>query len=326
MSGHCRVMTDFANPTILNSPTGAALSLHHAAPAGTPRAVVQVNHGLAEHAARYAPFARFLVRHGFAVFAHDHRGHGATRAPDAPEGTFAHAPAGAAWLPVIADTLAVNTHAAVLYPGSPIITFGHSMGGMIAMNFALSHPESQAGLAIWNANFNSGTAGRLAQLILAAERLFLGSDVPSRMLPKLTFEQWGKSIEGAHTPFDWLSHDENQVQAYIDDPDCGWNASVSMWQDIFAMGNRAADRSRLAELPKTLPIQLVGGGHDPATDGGKAVTWFADRLQRLDCSDITVNVYKAMRHETLNESAPPGSQSAMEDFLRWADRLLVPTT
>lgn len=317
-------MTDFADPTILNSPTGAALSLHHAAPADTPRAVVQINHGLAEHAARYAPFARFLAHHGFAVFAHDHRGHGATHAPDAPKGIFARAPAGAAWRPVIADTLAVNSHAAELYPGSPVITFGHSMGGMIAMNFALSYPERQAGLAIWNANFNSGFAGRLAQLILATERMLLGSDVPSRLLPKLTFGQWGKAIKGGRTPFDWLSHDENQVQAYVDDPECGWDASVSMWQDIFAMGNRAADRTVLTELPKNLPIQLVGGGHDPATDGGKAVTWFAQRLQQLDFSDVTVNIYEAMRHETLNESAAPGSQGAMEDFARWANHLLVP--
>jgi len=317
-------MTDFADPSILNSPTGAALSLHHAAPADTPRAVVQINHGLAEHAARYAPFARFLVHHGFAVFAHDHRGHGATRAPDAPKGVFARAPAGEAWRPVITDTLAVNTHAAELYPGSPIITFGHSMGGMIAMNFALSHPERQAGLAVWNANFKSGAAVRLAQLILATERMFLGSDVPSRLLPKLTFEQWGKAIEGARTPFDWLSHDEDQVQAYIDDPQCGWDASVSMWQDIFAMGDRAADRTGLAELPKTLPIQLVGGGHDPATDGGEAVTWFAERLQQLGFSDVTINIYGAMRHETLNESAPPEAKGAMDDFLRWADHLLVP--
>ena len=51
--------------------------------------VVQINHGLAEHAARYARFADFLAARGFHVYAHDHRGHGATKAPDAPLGRFA---------------------------------------------------------------------------------------------------------------------------------------------------------------------------------------------------------------------------------------------
>lgn len=315
-------MTDFREPTTLESPTGAAISLHHAAPSDRPRAIVQINHGLAEHAARYAPFAEFLVHRGFAVFAHDHRGHGRTRAPDTPTRSFADAPAGSGWQSVITDTLAVNTHAATVHPGVPIITFGHSLGGMIAMNFALTHPNKQAGLAVWNANLNPGAAGRIAQLLLAAERMLLGSDVPSHLLPKMTFEQWGKTIKDARTPFDWLSHDESQVQAYIDDPDCGWNASVSLWQDVFAMGYRAGNRTELANLPVSLPIHLVGGGQDPATDGGKAVTWFAERLKQAGKSDVSIQIYETMRHETLNESAPPGSNRAMDDFSRWADSVL----
>lgn len=315
-------MTNFTEPTILNSPTGAALNLYEASPGDEPRAVVQINHGLAEHAARYRAFAHFLVDRGFAVFAHDHRGHGETRAPDAPTGMFARAPAGSAWQSVIADTLAVHDHAATLYAGTPVITFGHSMGGMIAMNFALSHPDRQAALAVWNANFNLGPGGRFAQLMLAGERMFLGSDVPSRIMPKTTFESWGTAIEDARTPFDWLSHDESQVQAYVEDPNCGWDASVSLWQDIFSMGYRAGNGMTLSKLPKALPIQLVGGGLDPATNHGKAVTWYANRLKQSGFSDVTVRIYEGLRHETLNESAPPGSKGAMEDFSIWADQAL----
>ena len=63
------------------SPTGASLNLYVRRPAKTPRGVVQVSHGLAEHGARYARFADFLVGRGFATYVHDHRGHGHTRAP-----------------------------------------------------------------------------------------------------------------------------------------------------------------------------------------------------------------------------------------------------
>jgi alpha-beta hydrolase superfamily lysophospholipase len=313
-------MNSFDDPTELVSPTGATLNLYHMAPGGDPRAIVQINHGVAEHAARYGAFARFLAQRGFAMFAHDHRGHGKTRAPDAPTGIFAKAAAGVSWRSAIDDVLAVHDQAAQRYPGVPVITFGHSMGGMIAMNFALSHPRRQAALAVWNSNFHLGLTGRIAQAALVVERMTLGSDVPSRLLPKMTFETWGKAIKNARTPFDWLSHDEDQVQAYIDDPMCGWDASVALWQDIFAMGYRACSRTELAKLPKSIPINLVGGGLDPATDQGKAVTWYAGHLRRLGFENVTNRIYDGLRHETLNESAPPGAEGAMEDFAAWASQ------
>ncbi|TIW63788.1 MAG: alpha/beta hydrolase, partial [Mesorhizobium sp.] len=90
----------FGQQRMVKSPTGADLNLYVKQATAQPRAVVQINHGLAEHAARYARFADFLAERGFHVYVHDHRGHGATRAPDAPLGKFADADGGAK---VIAD-------------------------------------------------------------------------------------------------------------------------------------------------------------------------------------------------------------------------------
>ena len=81
----------FDNTKATPSPTGAAAqSLHCAARPGR-RGVIQINHGLAEHAARYARFADALAAQGFHAYAHDHRGHGHTKAPDAPQGRLRHA-------------------------------------------------------------------------------------------------------------------------------------------------------------------------------------------------------------------------------------------
>lgn len=63
----------FDKQTTLASPTGATLNLYVKHASGTPRAVVQINHGLAEHAARYARFADYLAPRGFHVYVHDHR-------------------------------------------------------------------------------------------------------------------------------------------------------------------------------------------------------------------------------------------------------------
>ena len=178
----------------------ATLAFHHAAAEGTARAILMVCHGLAEHSKRYERFAAAMAARGYHVFAHDHRGHGETTAPDAPIGQFARRHGVTR---VQEDVVAMRDHAAGLYPGLPVILFGHSMGGLIALNTAVSYPEKFNAVAVWNSNFAVGAAGRAAQAILLAEKALKGSDVPSGLLPKLTFAAWGKAIPGHRTAFDW---------------------------------------------------------------------------------------------------------------------------
>ncbi|QLF70873.1 alpha/beta hydrolase [Peteryoungia desertarenae] len=296
----------------LATPSGANLAYHSLAAKGHPRAIVLICHGLAEHSCRYGHFAEELADHGYHVYAHDHRGHGETQAPDASLGRFGRK---GGWRLVIEDVMAMRTLALSQHPGLPVILFGHSMGGLISLNTAISHPTAFDAVAVWNSNFHPGIAGRVAQAVLGIERVMKGSDVPSGLLPKATFNAWGKAIPGYRTGFDWLSHDSHEVDAYIADPLCGFDASVSLWEDIFALTYRGQDQRKLARLPLTLPINLVGGGEDPATDYGKAVTWFGEHLTSLGFGRTTTTVYPQMRHETLNEV---DKATAIEDFIRWA--------
>ncbi|HJZ25099.1 MAG TPA: alpha/beta hydrolase, partial [Streptosporangiaceae bacterium] len=59
------------------SSDGTQITAYRWDPAGAPRAVVQLTHGMGEHAQRYEYMARALNDAGFAVYAQDHRGHGA---------------------------------------------------------------------------------------------------------------------------------------------------------------------------------------------------------------------------------------------------------
>jgi alpha-beta hydrolase superfamily lysophospholipase len=306
----------FDEQRIHNSPTGAALNLYVRRAAGPASAIVQVNHGLAEHAARYARFADFLSTRGFSVYAHDHRGHGHTKAPDAPLGRFARTQGGDK---VLADVAAVHDLIAAENPGLPVILFGHSMGGLIGLNFLLRHSARIHAAAVWNANFSAGLAGRAALAVLAWERFRLGSDVPSRLLPRLTFRAWGKAVPNHNTPFDWLSRDPAEVAKYIADPLCGWDASVSMWRDVFGFIFAGADDANFAAMRRDLPVLLVGGEKDPATDGGKAVTHLAGRMRRMGFSNLVSRIYPETRHESLNEL---NRDIIMADFAGWAETML----
>jgi alpha-beta hydrolase superfamily lysophospholipase len=308
-----RTSMGFGDTTSLASPTAATLSLRHMPAEGDAKAIVLIQHGLAEHAARYAEFARLLASRGYHVYAHDHRGHGHTRAPDAEKGRFA-------WRNgtnlVVEDVMAIHRKATGAHPNLPVILFGHSMGGMIALATAIAHPDAFAGLAVWNTNLDHKLAVKAGILLLQAERALKGSDVPSRFGPKVSFEAWAKTIPNARTAFDWLNHDARSVAEYLADPLCGFPASVSLWLDIFTTIDRISRTDELARLPRNLPVNLVGGGQDPATDGGKAVRWLARRLKELGMTAVDTTIYDDMRHETLHELA---RQEAMKAFAAWTD-------
>lgn len=300
--------TTIAHP----SPTGATLNVHVREAEGEARGVIQVNHGMAEHAARYARFADAMAAHGFHTYAHDHRGHGQTTAPDAPLGHFGTEPAHGK---VLGDVDAVQDLIARNHPGLPVIIFGHSMGGLVALNYLMGHSARVAAAAIFNANFAAGALGRAAQAILAWERFRLGSDVPSQMLPKLTFQAWGRQVPDAKTGFDWLSRDQAEVAKYVADPLCGFDVSVATWRTAFDFVFRGADDRNFTIIPRDMPILLVGGQRDPATDGGKAVEKLAARMRAMGFSNLQSTVYAETRHESLNEI---NRDIVTADFADWA--------
>ncbi|MGO4842974.1 alpha/beta hydrolase, partial [Rhizobiaceae sp. 2RAB30] len=91
-----------------------------------------------------------------------------------------------------------------------------------------------------------------------------------------------------------------EVDAYVAVPLCGWDASVSMWRDVFGLVFHGADDANFSGVAKNLPFNLVGGEKDPATNGGKAVEQLAQRMRRMGFSNLRTKVYPETRHESLN--------------------------
>nr|CAD6411660.1 alpha/beta hydrolase [Rhizobium sp. Q54] len=298
----------------LESATGASLAYHYQPAAGSARGLLLICHGLAEHSGRYGEFAALMAGRGWHVYAHDHRGHGATTAPDAPLGRFA---ARNGDRKVVEDVHMMRMHALDAHPGLPVLLFGHSMGGLIALNAASDRPSDYQGLAVWNSNLHPGPSGRFAQLVLKAEKALKGADVPSTILPKATFRAWGRSMPEKRTDFDWLSSDPKEVDKYIADPLCGFDASVSLWIDLFAMTFRGP--ALVGRLPKTMPVHLIGGTDDPATNRGREILWLAEHLRRAGLSQVTAKLWPDTRHETLKEKV---RRQAMEEFADWAEGAL----
>lgn len=303
--------------TFLMSPTGAHLAVRITEAEGQPRGIVMIHHGLAEHAGRYERFSRYLAARGFHVGVHDHRGHGRTEAPDAPRGVFSLE--GEGWDKLMRDARFLRGYMAERFGPLPLIVFGHSMGGVVAMNHAQEEYEQLAGVAVWNSNLALGGMTGLMRAVLWLESRFKKETEVSTWLNALTFDQFGKQVKNRRTPQDWLSRIPEEVDAYIADPDAGWRPTLSLWKDLVTGFERGEDSARIEAMDHDLPIHLAGGGADPATDNGKAVRKLAERLKADKFTDLTLRIDPKGRHETLNDV---GREAAMDDFADWADRVV----
>ncbi|PCI05529.1 MAG: hypothetical protein COB78_02735 [Hyphomicrobiales bacterium] len=297
-------------PEKITSTTGANLNLYVALARNPAKGIIQINHGMAEHGARYERFCDFLNEHGYHAYVHDQRGHGHTKADDAPLGVFAKRDG---WQKVLEDVNFINTHIRQRHMGLPVICFGHSMGATIALAYAQTYPDTIDGLAVWNSSETGFMPGLLRQL-LKVERMFKGSDVPSMLAQKLTFEEWNKKFAPNRTQFDWLSHDEAEVDKYVADPLCGFPVCVGLWIDLLSGLSETARSEAIAKIPANLPINLRGGGDDPCSSMGKAATKLDVALRQSGHTNIDVKIIPDTRHECLNEI---NRNETMNDFTNW---------
>lgn len=295
----------------LSTDDGATLALRSALPDATPKALLHINHGMAEHSARYIRFAKALVSAGYGAYAHDHRGHGYSKAPDSSPGIFAKKDG---WDRVLQDVETVQRFMVDQHPDVPIVTFGHSMGSIIAFNHILRTPRSTAGAALWNSGVDTGALAALYGAILKTERFFKGSDVPSGIAKKLTFETWNKQFAPNRTDSDWLSRDEAEVDKYINDPYCGFDITIGLWLDVLSGIKFAASDPNLLKLPADLPVHLLAGTADPCSQNGSAVARIEQRMISRGMSDVTFEQLSDTRHESLNEL---NRDETTAKFIQW---------
>lgn len=302
--------------SFLEVPSGAKLRVFTCKPKGKPKAVIQINHGMSEHAARYERFAKFLAQNGYATIAHDHRGHGETTAPDAPLGSFGKSNG---WTKVLSDVDAINDYARKTFPDTPICIFGHSMGATVSASYILNHPEKTDAAAIWNGSMTGFLPNLLANL-LKIERMLKGSDVTSTWADALTFKAWNKEFKPVRTDVDWLSRDPDEVDKYVADPLCGFPVTTGLWLDLLSGMNDLANIEKINSLKKAMPVHLQGGSVDPCSSKGKAVTQFGNRLKQSGLTDVTQTILPDTRHESLNEI---NREKTIEDFVNWLDERFV---
>lgn len=251
-------------------------------PEGNPsRAAVLIAHGYAEHSGRYAHVAAYLVERGYAVYALDHRGHGRSGGARAQVRDFAE---------FVTDLRTCFDQIRARQPDLPVFLYGHSMGSLIALLFALRWQDELAGL------ITTGTALRLGGV-----RAWL---VPAARLLSQWRPNWAliPPLNAAG-----ISRDLTVVERYVHDP-LVYRGSMRLGMAVALLRASRTCAERLGEL--RLPYLALHGGADPLTlpEGAELVR------ARSGSADTTVHIFEGLYHEVHNE---PERQQVLSCLVDW---------
>jgi alpha-beta hydrolase superfamily lysophospholipase len=246
-------------------------------PDSDPRAVVVIAHGAGEHSGRYEHVADRLVREGYAVHALDHRGHGRSGGPRALIDRLDNAVADLDQLIVLAGD------------GHPVFLLGHSMGGTIALRYALAHQERLTGLIL---------SGPVAALEAASPPMRIAARALSALAPRLPLIAVDASL---------VSRDPEVVRAYETDPLVHHGKLPARTVAELAA---AVESFPDAVGAITVPTLIMYGTDDKLVPPSGSVMLG----ERIGAADKTVKAYDGLHHEILNE---PEQQQVLDDLCAW---------
>ncbi len=280
------------------------------------RGVVQIAHGVSEYGRRYEPFAKFLCSNGFVVTAHDHLGHGLSVAEGQPRIYFGES---GGWEHVVDDLDALQKQVSRAFPGVPCFLFGHSMGSFITRTYLIRYPGAVRGAILCGTGHQSPLLISAGRRVVAGEIKKLGSAAYSAKADGLVFGTYNRRFAPARTKFDWVSADQDNVDAYIADPMCGEDATLGLMRDMLEGIAFLTRGENIRRMDKSLSVFFISGDEDPVGDMGKGVTRAFHAFQKAGLSDVSMKLYHGLRHEILNEKS---RRFVYQDVLDWLNARL----
>lgn len=280
------------------------------------RGIVQISHGMCEYFSRYTVFAKYLCSLGFIVCGNDHIGHGASAPRSTELGFFAVRDG---WNYLVRDMEQLTDIMRTRCPDLPYFVLGHSMGSLISRLYLTEYGDKLAGCIL------CGTAGpnpfaktgvRMANSVAHSK----GMTFRSAFLSNMAFKSYNRRIDHPHSPFDWLTRDENVVQMYQSDAKCNFVFTAAGFRDLFTLVERANNPRCFKHTPHALPILLISGDRDPVGGYGEGVRRVARLYQAAGQKDLDVIFYKDGRHEILNET---NRLDVFGDISRWLETRLA---
>lgn len=264
----------------------------------TPKGVVQIAHGMAEHIDRYQSFAKVLTDEGYIVFGNDHRGHGKTAGSPENIGFFADEDG---WDVVVEDMHELTKIIKEENPDLPVFIFGHSMGSFLTRTYIQRYGKEIKGVILSGTGGDAGFLGNIGILLAKREMKKKGKRFRSKRMDRLSFGSFNNAFKPNRTSFDWLSRDAKEVDKYIEDSLCGEVFTASFFYDMLSGLKNMMKKENINKIPKELPIYFISGDKDPVGKNSKGVLQAFNTYRKAGIQDVRYKFYKDARHEILNE-------------------------
>jgi acylglycerol lipase len=250
-----------------------------------PVGVVCLVHGIGEHSARYAHVAEAFTSAGYVLFGADLRGHGKS------EGPRGHVPSAKAVIQDI-DLLLEQAHSR--YPGTPLILYGHSLGGILVLYYGLKQKPDVKGIIATGSGLHTALEKQPVK-ILAAK--ILGSLMPGVSMPT------GLDVNA-------ISQDKEVVVTYVADPLVHDRMSLGFGKSMLGVIRWTLEHAK----EFSLPLLLMHGKSDSIAFPSSSTEFAA--LVKENCQLV---LWEDGWHELHNE---PFKEEVFKTMISWMDGLL----
>lgn len=253
----------------------------------TPRGIVVIIHGLAEHGGRYRETAEFLFANDWCVYTGDLRAHGLS--PNPPKAGRVHVNR---FTDYFLDVDALTGMAREQQPGLPLFILGHSMGGLVSICYALEKPEGLAGVVI-----SSPALGTHPDF---KPPVFL------KMLVGLLSLLAPRTLVDSELESEAISRDPNVVKDYLDDPLVSQKISARWYSEFL----KAIKRAHRDAASLQVPMLLMQSGSDRLVDPKAPERW----TKTAPREQVELVIWEGLYHEMLNE---PEKDRVRAKLLEW---------
>lgn len=267
-----------------------------------PIGIVQIIHGMQEHAKRYNDFAKYLNKQGLIVFASDLRGHGLTAINNNLPFGYSD---GDIFMEIVYDQIKITDYLKDKYK-LPVTLFGHSFGSFITQRYIVENGFKIKNVILSGTTYTNSMLYRMGYRMACLCKFFRGKKKPAKLIEKMSIKGYGKKFPNGN----WLSTDENNWYNYTQDPLCGMTFPNNFYYSFFK--NARHNYKKLENIPFYLPILIITGTADPVSGKKGIFNLFVKYGEAM--KKVYLKSYINARHELINET---NKQEVYDDITKF---------
>jgi alpha-beta hydrolase superfamily lysophospholipase len=227
---------------------------------------------------------------------------------------------------VTADIDAIHRTIRKERPGLPIFILGHSWGSFITQNYIetygglppkVDEPVRLAGCILSGTRGPGGFIEKVGRPVSAFIAFIKRGRKGSKFIRGMADGPYNKPCRPNRTLADWLSRDNNIVDAFLNDPLCGKLCSSGFYRDLAHGLGQIHQNEALQKIRRDLPVYVFAGSSDPVGEMGESPTALVNLYRSLGIADLDFVLYPDARHETINET---NREEVAANLLAWLNK------